>query len=71
MPGDVAGNGQVTGQKLMVAGKQIWVLWSLTNTPTTVQLPSAPTAVLDVYGNPVPFSGGTLPLNTSLVYIQW
>jgi hypothetical protein len=60
----------VQGYEFVRSERRIWVLWALSHTPQTVQLPALPVAAYDYLGQPVGISQ-VLELTWAPVYIEW
>jgi hypothetical protein len=68
--GEVTDYSGVRGYEFDRLGRRIWVLWSLDGASHTVALPSAPTGVFDLFGNPLP-AGQNLEVGVSPLYLEW
>ncbi len=68
--GEVADYAGVKGYRFNRDGREFWVLWSFDGEPHTVELPSPPNAVYDVFGDPLP-GGQTMEITLAPVYLVW
>ena len=60
----------ITGYQFDRNGQTLWVLWSIEDTPKTIDLPTNPQAIYDVFGNPLPISQ-TVEVSNSVTYIEF
>lgn len=60
----------VSGYEFEREGGRIWVMWSVDGDTHPVDLPSAPSAVYDVYGSSLAISEG-IQITLSPIYIEW
>lgn len=56
--------------------RRIWLAWSAREEnynplPVTIQLPSPPLSISDVFGNPVENSGNELTVSVAPLYLEW
>lgn len=56
--------------------RRIWLVWTAREEnynplPVTIQLPSTPAAISDVFGNPIEVSGNELTVFVMPLYIEW
>ncbi len=56
--------------------RRIWLVWTAYEVdrdpvPVTIQLPSSPLSISDVFGNPIDVSGNELTVSVMPLYIEW
>jgi hypothetical protein len=61
---------QITGFEFTRPDSRLWVIWGLGDTNQTIQLPSIPTSISDIYGNPLSASQD-IELTFSPIYIAF
>lgn len=60
----------VQGYEFKTSERRVWVLWSSDGAAHAYAIDGVPYAVLDVYGNPLPY-GATVTVGQSPVYVRW
>lgn len=60
----------VKGYEFSQEGKRMWLLWSLDGNDHTIQLPSVPTSIHDVFGAALP-SQKSITVTLAPVYLEW
>lgn len=60
----------VMGYEFTQGNREIWLVWSLDGDSHTIFLPSTPTAVYDVFGNPLSINGNAWNVTIAPVYIE-
>jgi hypothetical protein len=61
---------KVRGYKFSVKGKEVWLVWGLTQDNVLVTLPAAPAAITDVLGNAQP-AARAFVITPKPLYIEW
>ena len=60
----------IFGYRFEKNGQDLWVLWSIAETPQSIELPAMPQAIFDVFGNPLP-TDQTIEVGSPVLYIKF
>jgi hypothetical protein len=60
----------LAGYQFERSGTPLWVIWSIQENPSTIELPALPQAMYDVYGNPLP-TAQNIEVSTEVIYIEF
>ena len=71
--GVLQGVSEIRGYKYNRPGGVVWLLWSVNQSGTNIQLPSSPDSIYEIYGNQLPLPGADLAytIDVAPIYIVW